>query len=140
MTDIPALLGRKQENLSKRHKTATTHLYQMEDTKRRLQTDLRDAYEAYVMKVTDKETYLEQRELYDGMLVSLEEKLKLQKEAISVLEEEMSASDNVEGLHIDTDSISLEKLNRKLVETLVDKIIVHGKDTVEIQWKFRVDA
>jgi hypothetical protein len=108
----------------------------MEETKRKLQSDLRDAYEAYARKISDRETYLSQRQMYDEMLAELEEKLKLQREAVQALEEESRKDTAIGGLDVWEAGIGIEQLTREMVVTLVEKIIVHDDRSLEIKWKF----
>lgn len=48
--------------------TAEKHLVDMERTMTLLQQDLRASYEAYKTDVTDKDTYLEQKIMYEQMM------------------------------------------------------------------------
>ncbi len=44
------------------------------------------AYESYAKDITDKETYLMQKESYEVMISGIKEKIEAQKEAVFVLE------------------------------------------------------
>ena len=47
-----------------------------EDTLRRLELELRTAYESYVKGLTDKETYLMQKKSYEVMISGIKEKIE----------------------------------------------------------------
>jgi hypothetical protein len=74
--------------------------------------------------------------MYDGMLAGLEEKLKLQREAVQALEEESRKDTAIGGLDVWETGISIEQLTREMVVALVEKIIVHDDRSLEIKWKF----
>jgi DNA invertase Pin-like site-specific DNA recombinase len=136
LSDMEKVLERKNRKWQEKVSTAREHLAAMEETKRKLQSDLRDAYEAYARKISDRETYLSQRQMYDGMLAGLEEKLKLQREAVQALEEESRKDTAIGGLDVWETGISIEQLTREMVVALVEKIIVHDDRSLEIKWKF----
>ncbi len=99
--------------------------------------DLRDAYENYAKRITDKETYLSQREVYDTMLVNLEEKRKQQEEAVKAIEAEIAETASVGGITISANGVDIKELTREVVETFIDKIVVYEDKSIEIRWKFQ---
>ena len=87
------MLDKEKEQQNERIRGAKRRLNMAGDTLRRLELELRTAYESYVKGLTDKETYLMQKETYEVMISGIKEKIEAQKEAVFLLENQKS-SDN----------------------------------------------
>ena len=101
----------------------------------RINKDLRDAYESYKLGMTDRETYLEQRKIYEQLLVHMQDNIEKQKAAVN----KMAQVDlpEVAGFKMLEGQMKMRKLNKEIVDAFVAEIIVYAKDRVEIKWKFR---
>ena len=84
--------------------------------------------------MTDKETYLEQRKIYEQMLERLQENIEKQRTVVA----KMADVDvpEVAGLEMLDWQLKLTCLNREMVDAFVEEIVVYAKDRVEIKWKF----
>lgn len=107
----------------------------MEHSRELIEKDLREAYESYKLGMTDKETYLEQRKIYEQMLEHLQENIEKQMAAVT----KMTDVDvpEVVGLEMLEGQLKLTGLNREMVDAFVEEIVVYAKDRVEIKWKFK---
>ena len=111
------------------------HLSDMEHSRELIEKNLREAYESYKLGMTDKETYLEQRKIYEQMLERLRENIEKQRAAVT----KMADVDvpEVAGLEMLEGQLKLTGLNREMVDAFVEEIVVYAKDRVEIKWKFK---
>ena len=107
----------------------------MEHSRELIEKDLREAYESYKLGMTDKETYLEQRKIYEQMLERLQENIEKQMAAVTKMAD-MDVPE-VAGLEMLEGQLKLTGLNREMVDAFVEEIVVYAKDRVEIKWKFR---
>lgn len=60
----------------------------MELSYEKIDADLFHAYEAYREGISNKETYLQQKEVYEQMLSQMKENMDRQQAAVSAIEEE----------------------------------------------------
>ena len=86
-------------------------------------------------RMTDKETYLEQRKIYEQMLERLQENIEKQMAAVTKMAD-MDVPE-VAGLEMLEGQLKLTGLNREMVDAFVEEIVVYAKDRVEIKWKFK---
>ena len=131
---LKLLLDKEKEQQKERIRGAKQRLNLAEDTLRRLELELRTAYESYAKGITDKETYLMQKESYEVMISSIKEKIDAQKEAIFVLENQ-KPSDN-SGLKFLEGNSEVAEITDELLDALLDKIVVYADKTIELRWKF----
>ena len=101
----------------------------------RLHGDQMEAFEAYKDGTTDKETFLQQKTLYDQLEIKLNEGIHKQTAVVKALEQELDAMPD--GLDMVNDAITADKLTKELVEAFVEKVILKPERQVEIVWKFR---
>lgn len=94
-----------------------------------------EAFEAYKDGTTDKETFLQQKTLYDQLEIKLKEGIQKQTAVVKALEQELDAMP--EGLNVVHETITADKLTKELVEAFVEKVILKPERQVEIVWKFR---
>lgn len=106
----------------------------MEHTMILLQQDLRTNYEAYKTDVTDKDTYLEQKKMYEQMMEKMQENIEKQQVAVR----QISDMDVLEvaGLEMLNGKIQLTKLTKEIVDTFVEEIVVLAEERLEVKWKF----
>lgn len=87
------------------------------------------------MYATDKETFLQQKTLYDQLEIKLNEGIQKQTAVVKALEQELDAMP--EGLTVAHETITADKLTKELVDAFVEKVILKPKRQVEIVWKFK---
>ncbi len=68
-------MEKEREQHNERIRGAKQRLAMAEDTHRRLELELRTAYESYAKGVTDRETYLMQKQSYEAMIDGIREKI-----------------------------------------------------------------
>ena len=134
LAKLKLLLDKEKEQQNERIRGAKQRLNMAEDTLRRLDYELRTAYESYAKGITDKETYLMQKESYEVMISGIKEKIEAQKEAVFVLENQ-NPSDN-SGLKFLEDNSEVAEITDELLDALLDKIVVYADKTIELRWKF----
>lgn len=84
---------------------------------------------------TDKETFMQQKELYDQLEAKLDDRISKQTAVVKGLEQKLDSMP--EGLAADSERISVDRLTKDVVETFVEKVIVKPGQQVEIRWKFQ---
>lgn len=134
LVDSRKVVDIQREKQAERLKQAKKHLSDMEHSRELIEKDLREAYESYKLGMTDKETYLEQRKIYEQMLERLQENIEKQRTVVA----KMADVDvpEVAGLEMLDWQLKLTCLNREMVDAFVEEIVVYAKDRVEIKWKF----
>lgn len=114
---------------------AESRLGDMRLSLERLHGDQMEAFEAYKDGTTDKETFLQQKTLYDQLEIKLNEGIQKQTAVVKALEQELDAMP--EGLTVVDEIITADKLTKELVDTFVEKVILKPERQVEIVWKFQ---
>lgn len=135
LVDSRKVVDMQRKKQAERLKQAKEHISDMEHSRELIEKDLREAYESYKLGMTDKETYLEQRKIYEQMLERLQENIEKQRAAVT----KMADVDvpEVAGLEMLEGQLRLTGLNREIVDAFVEEIVVYAKDRVEIKWKFK---
>lgn len=123
-----------KEQQNERIRGAKQRLIMAEDTLRRLVLEFRTAYESYTKGITDKETYLMQKESYEVMISGIKEMIEAKKEAVFILENQ-KASDN-SGLKFLEGNSEVAEITDELLDALLDKVVVYADKTIELRWKF----
>lgn len=95
---------------------------------------LRTAYESYVKGITDKGTYLMQKESYEVMISGIKEKIEAQKEAIIALENQKPS--DISGIKFLERNSQVTEITDELLDVLLEKIVVYADKTIELRWKF----
>lgn len=101
----------------------------------RLHGDQMEAFEAYKDGTTDKDAFLQQKEMYDQLEIKLNDGIQKQTEVVKALEKELDAM--LEGLTVVDETITADKLTKELVDVFVEKVILKPERQVEIVWKFK---
>ena len=114
---------------------AESRLGDMRLSLERLHGDQMEAFEAYKDGTTDKETFLQQKTLYDQLEIKLNEGIQKQTAVVKALEQELDAMPD--GLDMVNDAITADKLTKELVDTFVEKVILKPERQVKIVWKFK---
>ena len=135
LVDSRKVVDMQRGKQAERLKQAEKHLSDMEHSRELIEKDLREAYESYKLGMTDKETYLEQRKIYEQMLERLQENIEKQMAAVTKMAD-MDVPE-VAGLEMLEGQLKLTGLNREMVDAFVEEIVVCAKDRVEIKWKFK---
>ncbi len=94
-----------------------------------------EVFEAYRDGTTDKETFLQQKKLYDQLETKLNEGIQKQTAVVKALEQELDTMPD--GFIVVDETISADKLTKELVDAFVEKVILKPKRQVEIMWKFQ---
>lgn len=134
LAGLEQLRIKEQEKYLDRVKQAKHRLFMAEDTQKKLEYDLRTAYESYAKGITDKETYLMQKESYESMITGIREKIEAQKDAVIALENQKV--EDYSELKILTGKTEKLKITDELLDVLLEKIVVYADNTIEIKWKF----
>lgn len=134
MVDSRSIIDFQRNKEAERLQNAEKHLADMEHTRELMQEDLRASYEAYRSGTTNKETYLEQKQMYEQLEEKLQENILKQQDAIKHITD--LDVPEVAGLEMLDGKIQLKKLTREMVDTFIDKIVVYGEKEIEVKWKF----
>lgn len=125
---------RKERQQGKIH-DAQKRLKEMERSLDQLYEDQRESFESYKAGMTEKDTFIQQKQIYEQLEERLNEKIRMQKETVEKLEDEADAMPN--GLSVSMGEIQADHLTRELTEAFVDKVLVWPGQKIEIRWKFR---
>lgn len=93
--------------------------------------DILSVYESYTVGEISLDDYMDRRQ-------GIEQKIKnIEKQLADIMEQQQinNENDKVSELLCMKDNV-VERLTPELVEELVEKIIIHAKDKIEICWKF----
>lgn len=134
MLDNEKVQKRQKQLQSEKMHEAEKKLRTMLLSQDKIEADLQNAYESYKAGITDKETYLEQRQVYEQIEDKIQE--TVQKQMIIVSEYEEKVLTMPAGFDIIESRTKVVELNREIVETFVDRIVVHEGGEIEIGWKF----
>jgi len=134
LVDSRSVIDVQRSKNKDRLATAKKHLADMERTMTLLQQDLRASYEAYKTDVTDKDTYLEQKKMYEQMMEKMQENIEKQQVAVRQISD-MDVPEAA-GLEMLEGRIQLTKLTKELVDTFVEEIFLFGEERLEVKWKF----
>lgn len=135
LVDSRSVIDVQRSKNKERLATAEKHLADMERTMTLLQQDLRASYEAYKTDVTDKDTYLEQKKMYEQMMEKMQENIEKQQVAVRQISD-MDVPEAA-GLEMLDGRIQLTNLTKELVDTFVEEIVLFGEDRLEVRWKFK---
>ena len=135
MVDSRSIIDFKRKQEAERLQNAEKHLADMEHTRELMQKDLRYSYEAYRFGTTNKETYLEQKQMYEQLEQKLQENILIQQDAIKHIAD--IDVPKAAGLEMLDGKIQLKKLTREMVDTFIDKIVVYGEKEIEVKWRFK---
>lgn len=131
MSDI---LAEEEKKKSAKLEIARKHLRDMQQSYDKIDADLFRAYEAYRSGISERETYLQQKETYEQMLEQLQKNVACQKKVIDKILQESFIPD---GWNSDLDHLQIEKLDRILVELFIQKVIVYKDHSIEVVWNFK---
>lgn len=135
LVDSRSVIDVQRSKNKERLATAEKHLADMERTMMLLQQNLRASYEAYKTDVTDKDTYLEQKKMYEQMMEKMQDNIEKQQVAVS----QISDLDvpTAAGLEMMEGKIQLTKLTKELVDMFVDEIVLFEEERLEVRWRFQ---
>ncbi len=134
LAKLKLLMEKEREQHNERIRGAKQRLAMAEDTHRRLELELRTAYESYAKGVTDRETYLMQKQSYEAMIDGIREKIEAQKEAIFTLENQMPSENS--GIQFLEGKSEIAEITDELLDVLLDKVVVYADKTIELRWEF----
>ena len=136
LVDSRSVVDVQRAKNKERLATAEKHLADMERTLALLQQDLRASYEAYKTDVTDKDTYLEQKKMYEQMMEKMQENIEKQQVAVRQIAD-MDVPEAA-GLEMLDGKIQLTKLTKEVVDTFVEEIVLFGEERLEVRWRFQL--
>lgn len=134
MLDNEKVQKRQKQLQSEKMHEAEKKLRTMQLSQEKIEADLQNAYESYKSGLTDKETYLEQRQVYEQLEDKIQETVQKQMKTVSEYEEKVLTMPA--GFDIIESRTKVMELDREIVETFVDRIVVQGNGEIEIGWKF----
>lgn len=134
MLDNEKVQKRQKQLQSEKMHEAEKKLRTMQLSQEKIEADLQNAYESYKSGLTDKETYLEQRQVYEQLEDKIQETVQKQMKTVSEYEEKVLTMPV--GFDIIESRTKVTELNREIVETFVDRIVIHEGGKIEIGWKF----
>lgn len=134
MLDNKKVQKRQKQLQSEKLHEAEKKLRTMQLSQEKIEADLQNAYEAYKSGITDKETYLEQQQVYEQLEDKIQETVQKQIKIVSEHEEKVLTI--LVGFDIIESRTKVVELNREIVETFVDRTVVHEGGDIEIGWKF----
>lgn len=115
--------------------TAEQHLQRMHRTVDKLNSDVGEGYEAYKSGLTDKETYIQQKRVYDELLEKMEENISKQADTVNnIVDEDTGSAGEIQ---FEEGQFDLIKLTREMVDVFVSKVVVEDDNRIEIVWKFK---
>lgn len=85
--------------------------------------------------MTEKDTFLQQKQIYEQMEERLKDQIRQQKEAVERLEDEVDVM--LGGFSANQGEIRADHLTREMTEAFVEKVIVWPGQKLEIRWKIR---
>ena len=109
-------------------------LRELQSSLDKLQREQMEAFEAYKNGLTDRETFMQQKKLYDGQEAKLITAIAEQAEVVKVLDREIDRMP--EGLSAGEDRIATDELTKELVDAFVERVIITPGKPVMVRWKF----
>lgn len=134
MFDNEKVQKRQKQLQSEEIHQAEKKLRTMMLSQEKIEADLQNAYEAYKSGLTNKETYLEQRQVYRQLEDKIQETVQKQMKIVSEYEEKVLTMPA--GFDIIESKTKVMEFNREIVENFVDRMVVHEGGEIEIGWKF----
>lgn len=128
------ILEERKEAQRQKQAEAENRLAEMESSLDRLYEDQRESFESYKAGLTEKETFLQQKSVYEQMEKRLDENIRRQKEAVEWMDDR--ADSMPEGFSVCSDGIRTDRLTREIALNFVEKVIVWPGKKIEIRWKF----
>lgn len=107
----------------------------MQDSLEKLYADQMESFESYKAGITSRDAFIDQKASYERMEAQLQENIEKQRMAVADLEKKLE--DDRNGIRIDGDQIIADRLTRKMVLLLVDRITVWPGNRMEIKWNFK---
>lgn len=132
--EMREVFAEEAKKKSKKIELAKRHLRDMQQSYDKIDADLFQAYESYRAGISERETYLQQKETYEQMLAQLQKNLECQNEAIDRMTQESTIPD---GWNSDQEYLQIDKLDRNFVELFVKKIIIYNDHSIEVVWNFK---
>ena len=132
--NIKEVLEEKEKERKERIRSAYGRLQKMEKTMTCMEDDLMEGYESYREGIIEKETYIQQKELFEEMKVKLHENMEKQKQAIEKMEEKKILPAN---WNIKENQLEIEELDSIAVDLFIQKVIVDNNGMIEIIWNIK---
>ncbi len=135
--DMESICRARNEKLKKHICDAEKRLSEMRRSKEKMNTDLFQAYEKYKEGVTDKETYIQQKAVYEEMVEKLTENIGKQEKAIAGMER---PEEKPSGKVTMQDMKEYVSLDREFSDLFIRRITVYADNSIDVIWNFTEDS
>ena len=129
--DVEQFMHVRNEKLRRRIDEATQRLREMQKSLKKLLDDQFASYEGYKDGLTDRATYLEQKERYEQMIRQLRANITRQEEAIANFETPEEGTDVLENVK---DLRAYVKPDRAFAEIFIKEIRVYADKRIDVVW------
>ena len=129
--DVEQFMHVRNEKLRRRIDEATQRLREMQKSLKKLLDDQFASYEGYKDGLTDRATYLEQKDSYEQMIRQLRANITRQEEAIVNFETPEEGTDVLENVK---DLRAYVKPDRAFAEIFIKEIRVYADKRIDVVW------
>ena len=129
--DVEQFMHVRNEKLRRRIDEATQRLREMQKSLKKLLDDQFASYEGYKDGLTDRATYLEQKDSYEQMIRQLRANITRQEEAIADFETPEEGTDVLENVK---DLRVYVKPDRAFAEIFIKEIRVYADKRIDVVW------
>ena len=129
--DVEQFMHVRNEKLRRRIDEATQRLREMQKSLKKLLDDQFASYEGYKDGLTDRATYLEQKDSYEQMIRQLRANITRQEEAIADFETPEEGTDVLENVK---DLRAYVKPDRAFAEIFIKEIRVYADKRIDVVW------
>ena len=129
--DVEQFMHVRNEKLRRRIDEATQRLREMQKSLKKLLDDQFASYEGYKDGLTDRATYLEQKDSYEQMIRQLRANITRQEEAIADFETPEEGTDVLENVK---DLRAYVKPDRAFAEIFIREIRVYADKRIDVVW------
>ena len=129
--DVEQFMHVRNEKLRRRIDEATQRLREMQKSLKKLLDDQFASYEGYKDGLTDRATYLEQKNSYEQMIRQLRANITRQEEAIADFETPEEGIDVLENVK---DLRAYVKPDRAFAEIFIKEIRVYADKRIDVVW------
>ena len=129
--DVEQFMHVRNEKLRRRIDESTQRLREMQKSLKKLLDDQFASYEGYKDGLTDRATYLEQKDSYEQMIRQLRANITRQEEAIANFETPEEGTDVLENVK---DLRAYVKPDRAFAEIFIKEIRVYADKRIDVVW------
>ena len=129
--DAEQFMHLRNEKLRRRIDEATQRIREMQKSLKKLLDDQFASYEGYKDGLTDRATYLEQKDSYEQMIRQLRANIARQEEVIAEFETPEEGTDALENVK---DLRAYVKPDRAFAEIFIKEIRVYADKRIDVVW------